>query len=105
MYAQQTYQQEEGKNIMVDEDGFQQVRHKRNTKRNIFDIVNDELRSSAVALEEEVRTARYRSKQREMEASRRKEGQDGAMTSIGREMQGGAGLDENTMPRQGQTQA
>jgi hypothetical protein len=73
MYAQQTYQQEKGKNIiMVDEDGFQQVRHKRNTKRNIFDIVNDELRSNAVALEEEVRAAWYRSKQLEMEASRKK---------------------------------
>ena len=48
----------------MDEDGFQQVRNRKNTRRNIFDIVNDDMRSSAYALAEEVRAARFRSKQR-----------------------------------------
>ena len=34
------HQQEKRKNIVVDEDEFQQVRHRKNTRRNIFDIVN-----------------------------------------------------------------
>ena len=55
---------EKGKNIVMDEDGFQQVRNRKNTRRNIFDIVNDDMRSSAYALAEEVRAARFRSKQR-----------------------------------------
>ena len=55
-----TFQQEKGKNIMVDEEGFQHVRNRRNTRRNIFNTVNDKMRSSAFALAEEVRAARHR---------------------------------------------
>ena len=51
------HQQEKRKNIVMDEDGFQQVRNRKNTRRNIFDIVNDDLRSSAYALGEEIRVA------------------------------------------------
>jgi hypothetical protein len=58
------HQQEKGKNIVLDEDGFQQVRNRKNTRRNIFDLVNDEMRGSAYALIEEDRAARYRSRQR-----------------------------------------
>jgi hypothetical protein len=50
------------KNIVLDEDGFQQVRNRKNTRRNIFDLVNDEMRGSAYALREEDRAARYRSR-------------------------------------------
>ena len=48
----------------MDEDGFQQVRHRKNTRKNIFDIVIDEMRSSIYALGEEIRAARYKSRQR-----------------------------------------
>ena len=34
------------KNILIDEDGFQQVRNQKNTRRNIFDIVNNDMRSN-----------------------------------------------------------
>lgn len=56
---------------MVDEDGFQQVKNRKNTRRNIFDTVNDEMRSNAFALAEEVRAARHRNKPHDGEASRR----------------------------------
>ena len=36
-----TYYQEKGKHIAVDEDGFHQVRNRKNTKRNIFESSND----------------------------------------------------------------
>lgn len=74
-HAPQMYQQDKGKNIEVDEEGFQQVRNRKNTKINIFNIVNDEMRSSAFALAEEARAARYRSNPQEGEASRRRGGQ------------------------------
>ena len=48
----------------MDEDGFQQVRHRKNTRKNIFDIVIDEMRSSIYALGEEIRAACYKSRQR-----------------------------------------
>lgn len=63
-----------GKNIGVDGGGFQQVKNRKNTKRNIFNIVNDELRSSAFALAEDTRAARNRSKPHEGEANRMREG-------------------------------
>ena len=59
------HQQDKGKNIVTDEDGFQQVRNRKNTRRNIFDAVDDDMRSSAYALREEIRAAQYRSRQRE----------------------------------------
>lgn len=66
---QHIHQQDKGENIIIDEDGFQQVRHRRSTWRNIFDIVNDNLRKNALELGEEVRATRYRSKQQGIEAS------------------------------------
>jgi hypothetical protein len=59
------HQQEKRKNIVTDEDGFQQVRHRKNIRRNIFNIVNDDMRSNAQALGEEVRAARFRAQQNE----------------------------------------
>lgn len=38
----QRYQEEE-KKPKLDQDGFQQVRHRSGTRRNIFDEVNDDL--------------------------------------------------------------
>ena len=73
--APYTFQREIGKNIMVDEEGFQQVKNRRSTRKYIFDTVNDEMRSSAFALAEEVRAARLRSKPHDGEASKRRDGQ------------------------------
>lgn len=58
-HVQHAYQQDKGKNIVVDEEGFQTVKNRKNTRRNIFPIVNDERRSSAFALAEGVQAARY----------------------------------------------
>jgi hypothetical protein len=44
---------------------LQQVRHRKNTRRNIFNIVNDDMRGSAYAPREEVRVARFRAQQNE----------------------------------------
>ena len=60
----------------MDEDGFQQVKNRKNTKRNIFNIVNDEMKSNAFALAEETRAARNRSKHHDGEASRLRQGQN-----------------------------
>ena len=68
-HTHHAFQQEEGKNI-VDEDGFQPVRNRKNTKRNIFDLVDDERSSSAQALAEEIKTARNRAKSLVGETSR-----------------------------------
>ena len=75
LHAPHTLQQEKGKNTMVDEDGFQQVKNRRNTRRNIFDTVNDEMRTSAFALAEEVWATRYRSMMQGEEGGRRNDGQ------------------------------
>ena len=56
-----SYQPDKGKNIVVDENGFQPVKNMKNPKRNIFNIVNNEMRSSATALADEIRAARNRS--------------------------------------------
>ena len=69
-YAQHTYQQEKGKNIIMDEEGFQQVKNRKSTRKNIFDVINDEERSSAYALAEEARAARNRTKSLAGETSR-----------------------------------
>lgn len=37
LYTNQLHQQVRNKTAKVDEDGFQQIRHKRGTRRNIFD--------------------------------------------------------------------
>ena len=58
----------------MDEDGFQQVKSRKNTKRNIFNIVNDEMRSSAFALAEETKAARNKSKSLKGEASQGQRG-------------------------------
>jgi hypothetical protein len=50
----------------VDEDGFQQVRHRKTTRKNIFDIVNDDMRSNTFALGEEIRATRYTALQKEV---------------------------------------
>ena len=65
-----SYQPDKGKNIVVDENGFQKVKNMKNPKRNIFNIVNDEGRSSAVALAEEIRAARNRSNLHGVDANR-----------------------------------
>ena len=67
--APHSYQPEKGKNIEVDEDGIQPVKNRKNTKKNIFNIVNDEMRSSATALAEETRAAKNRGKLQDAEAS------------------------------------
>lgn len=69
-HAPHSYQPDKGKNIAVGEDGFQQVQSRKNTKKNIFNIVNDEMRSSAFALEEETMATLNKSKPLEGEASR-----------------------------------
>lgn len=60
------------KNIVVDADGFQQVKKRKNTKRNIFGISNAEARSNAYVQVEEIRSAMHRSQPKEGEASRSK---------------------------------
>ena len=64
MHAFPQHQQEKGKNIVTDEDGFQQVRNRKNTRRNIFDIVDDDMKSNAFALREETRATLYKSRQK-----------------------------------------
>lgn len=77
------HQHEKGKNIVVDEDGFQHVRHRKNARRNIFDIVNDDRRSIAFTLGEEARAGHYRAQQMELghtsggQEERRSEGGEG----------------------------
>ena len=56
----QMHQQDKGKNIRIDEDGFQKVINRKNTRRSILNTINDEMRSSAFALAEESRAARLR---------------------------------------------
>ena len=70
-----SYKPDKGKNVVMDEEGFQQVRNRKNTKRNILNIVNDERRSSAFALAEEIRAAKTRSKAMEGEVSHLRGGQ------------------------------
>ena len=48
---------------------FNQSKIVKNTKKNIFNIVNDEMRSSATALAEETRAAKNRGKLQDAEAS------------------------------------
>ena len=60
-HVPQTHQQDKGKSIRIDEDGFQQVINRKNTRRSIFNTINDEMRSNAFALAEESRAARFRS--------------------------------------------
>ena len=60
---------------MVDEEGFQQVKNRRNTRRDIFNTVNDKMRSSAFALAEEVRAARHMNNPHYEEESKRRIGQ------------------------------
>jgi hypothetical protein len=62
----QQNQREKGKNIVMDEDGFQQVNYRKNARRNIFDLVDDDMRSSAYAVREEVRAAQYRNRHRDI---------------------------------------
>lgn len=76
-HAQHIHQQDKGKNIVIDEDGFQQVRHRKNAQKNIFDIVNDDLKKSAFELGEDVRAPCYRSKQQGIEAKPSTTDQDG----------------------------
>ena len=53
-YVPHTYQQEKGKSKVVDEDGFQQVRHRKNTSRNIFDQVDVSLKENTYVQRETV---------------------------------------------------
>lgn len=68
---------DKGKNIETDEDDFQQVWYWKNTRRNTFDTLNDEQRSSAFALGDKIIAARYWAKQQENEANRAAEIQKG----------------------------
>ena len=59
-FARNNPQPEKGKNIVVDEDGFQQVINKKNTRRNIFDkgISLPGIQQSTFGLPGELHTAR-----------------------------------------------
>lgn len=45
--AYHTYKKDKGKNAMVDEEGFQHVRNRRNSRMNIFNAVDDEQQNHA----------------------------------------------------------
>ena len=51
---------------MIDEDGFQQVRYRKNMRMNIFDLVDDSLRENAFVQREEggITPSRYMQHQR-----------------------------------------
>lgn len=90
---------------MVDEEGFQQVKNRRNARMNIFNVVNDEMRSSAYALAEEVRVARHRINPHCGEDSRRSVGQgDQEIGSPGRHKEN-AGLKDTEMRAQSEEPA
>ena len=64
------YQKEKGKNVDVDDDGFQLVNNCKHTRRNIFDNDNTEARSSVPAQAAEARQGRMQTTQHAGEAHR-----------------------------------
>lgn len=50
------YQQERGKNVVVEHEGFQQVKIRNNTKRKIFEDVDDMLREQVYEQWEEAKS-------------------------------------------------
>lgn len=67
------------KTIVVDEDGFQQVKNRKNTRRNIF---GEERRPNDLVQADETRTSRYRSKPHEGEISRPRTDQSNHVTLV-----------------------
>lgn len=75
-YVPHTYQHEKGKNKVVDDDGFQQVRYRKNMCRNIFDLGDNNLKENTFVQREVVGITPGCSKQQQRRSNQTTENQE-----------------------------